>query len=71
MSKKAVQKKEINPEVYDVIESPLVTEKSQAGTENNKVTFKVSVCATKGKVKNAIEGIFMDYISRIYRTLRR
>ena len=55
---KATKKKEIAPELYDVIESPLVTEKSQSGVEQNKVTFKVAPSANKSKVKLAIESIF-------------
>jgi len=55
---KATKKKEIAPELYDVIESPLVTEKSQSGVEQNKVTFKVAPSANKIKVKLAIESIF-------------
>ncbi len=58
MSKKAVNKKEIAPEIYDVIESPLVTEKSQLAGEQNKVTFRVSPFANKEKVKQAVESVF-------------
>jgi len=65
MSKKSVKKVEISPEIYDVIESPLVTEKSQAGTENNKVTFRVSPFADKVKVKKAVESIFGVTVNKV------
>lgn len=55
---KSVVKKEIHPEIYDVIGAPVVTEKSQAGIEQNKYTFKVSPFADKLKVKKAVEVIF-------------
>lgn len=65
MSKKAVKKKELTPELYDVIESPLVTEKSQVASEQNKVTFRVSPCATKTKVKQAVEGVFGVTVKKV------
>lgn len=55
---KIAKKRDVAPEHYDVIQAPLVTEKSQASTEQNKVTFRVSPCATKTKVKQAVEAIF-------------
>lgn len=55
---KAVKKIEVAPEHYDVIQAPLVTEKSQSATEQNKVTFRISPSATKTKVKQAVEAIF-------------
>ena len=44
--------------LYDVIERPVVTEKSTAAAEQNKVTFKISPRATKKDVKAAVESIF-------------
>ncbi len=59
---KFVNKKELNskvyPEIYDVIKSPIITEKSQEGVKDNKVTFKVAPDANKNNVKKAIEAIF-------------
>lgn len=65
MSKKSVKKKEIAPETYDVIEFPIVTEKSQAGSENNKVTFRVSPFADKTKVKLAVEKVFGVTVKKV------
>jgi large subunit ribosomal protein L23 len=44
--------------MYDVILSPVITEKSTLGSEHNQVTFKVAQNATKPEVKAAIEGLF-------------
>ena len=55
---KLVNKKEVSADNYDVIQAPLVTEKSQAGVEQNKVTFRVAPSANKGAVKKAVEAIF-------------
>lgn len=44
--------------LYDVISSPLVTEKSTAQSENNQVAFIVNKTATKTTIKQAVELAF-------------
>lgn len=44
--------------LYDVIVRPIVTEKSTAGLEHNKVQFKVAATATKPRIKQAVETLF-------------
>jgi large subunit ribosomal protein L23 len=44
--------------LYDVILSPLITEKSTRGIEHNQVTFKIRKDATKPEVKQAVEELF-------------
>ncbi|MCV6599537.1 MAG: 50S ribosomal protein L23 [Alphaproteobacteria bacterium] len=53
-----VKKKEVNPKSYDILLSPVITEKATMGSENNQVVFKVSLKATKPEIKEAIESIF-------------
>lgn len=43
---------------YDVIVSPVITEKSTAVSEHNKVIFNVRMDANKAEVKSAIQNIF-------------
>lgn len=43
---------------YDVIVSPVITEKSTAVSEQNKVVFNVRMDANKSEVKDAIQNIF-------------
>ncbi len=43
---------------YDVILSPIITEKATRMTEFNTVTFKVRVEATKPQIKAAVEALF-------------
>lgn len=58
-AKSATKKKaEVKAPMYDVILTPVITEKSQLGVEFNKVTFKVATDATKKSVKWAVEGLF-------------
>lgn len=48
----------INEKHYDIILSPVVTEKSTQGSEHNQVTFRVDRRASKPKIKTAIEELF-------------
>ncbi len=43
---------------YDVIVSPVITEKATMASEFNKVTFKVRRDATKPQIKAAVEKLF-------------
>jgi large subunit ribosomal protein L23 len=47
-----------DPRHYDVIVSPVITEKSTASSEHNKVVFKVRMNATKPQIKDAVEKLF-------------
>lgn len=48
----------IQPKLYDVLVSPVRTEKAFAQHESAKYTFFVREQTSKGDVKNAIEKIF-------------
>jgi large subunit ribosomal protein L23 len=43
---------------YDVILRPVITEKSTAQSEHNKVVFVVAPGATKPQIKKAVEDLF-------------
>ncbi len=43
---------------YDVILSPVITEKATKLTENNQVVFRVPLDATKPKIAKAVEELF-------------
>jgi large subunit ribosomal protein L23 len=47
-----------DPRHYDVIVSPVITEKATALSEHNKVVFKVRPDATKPQIKEAVEKLF-------------
>lgn len=51
--------------LYDVIERPIVTEKTTAAAEQNKVVFEISSTATKGDVKRAVESIFKVSVLKV------
>ena len=44
--------------LYDVIKSPIITEKSMTATSLNQYTFDVRVDATKVEIKQAVELVF-------------
>jgi len=43
---------------YDVIRSPVITEKATLASESNQVIFKVAKSATKPEIKAAVEQLF-------------
>lgn len=55
MLKKPVLSRE---RMYDLVRSPVITEKATRVTEYNQVTFKVSLDASKPEIKAAVEGLF-------------
>ena len=62
--------KTIDPRHYDIIVSPVVTEKATLASEHNKVLFKVAAKATKPQIKEAVEKLF-DVKVKSVNTLRR
>jgi len=59
MSWKYLNKKTLSEErKFQVILSPVITEKATMGSENNQVTFKVTNDATKPEIKAAVESLF-------------
>jgi large subunit ribosomal protein L23 len=59
-----------DPRHYDVILSPVITEKATNASEHNKVIFKVAMDATKPQIKEAVEKLF-DVKVKSVNTLRR
>jgi large subunit ribosomal protein L23 len=71
MSWKYLNKKSVDRgRMYEIILSPVITEKSTLGSENNQVTFKVPLDATKPEIRAAIEGLFEVKVKSV-NTLRQ
>ena len=47
-----------DPRLYDIILSPVITEKATIASEHNQVIFKVASTATKPQIKEAVEKLF-------------
>lgn len=44
--------------MYNIIRSPVITEKATLLTEKNQVVFRVAMDATKPEIKAAVEAVF-------------
>ena len=56
---------------YDVIISPVITEKATLASEHNQVIFKVNPQATKPEIKAAIESLFKVKVKGINTIVRK
>jgi large subunit ribosomal protein L23 len=55
---------------YDIVRSPVITEKATLGSEHNQVTFRVPLDASKPEIKQAIETVFNVKVKAV-NTLRQ
>ena len=53
-----VETKLTRQQMYDIIRTPVITEKATNASEHNQVIFRVPLAATKREVKAAVEGLF-------------
>ncbi|MBY6242417.1 50S ribosomal protein L23 [Methylosinus sp. Sm6] len=60
-----------DPRHYDVIVSPVITEKATIASEQNKVVFNVARTATKPQIKAAVEGLFDVKVDAVNTLLRK
>jgi len=61
MKKTAVKKKDVKvltETLYQMIRSPLVTEKATMGSQHNQLTFRVPLDANKTIIKDAVQSVF-------------
>ena len=56
---------------YDIIVSPVVTEKATVASEHNKVVFKVAAKATNPQIKDAIEKLFDVKVKSVNTLVRK
>ena len=56
---------------YDVIVSPVVTEKSTMASEQNQVVFNVAKKASKPEIKAAIEALFGVKVTGVNTLVRK
>ncbi|WP_158813262.1 50S ribosomal protein L23 [Methylocapsa sp. S129] len=60
-----------DPRHYDIIVSPIITEKATLASENNQVVFKVRRNATKPQIKAAVEKLFDVKVTAVNTLLRK
>ena len=56
---------------YDVIVSPIITEKSTFAAERNQVMFNVAGNATKPEIKGAVEALFGVKVKAVNTMVRK
>ena len=56
---------------YDVIVSPVITEKATTASEHNKIVFKVARTATKPQIKEAVEKLFDVKVKSVNTLIRK
>ena len=67
----ALQMSTTDPRHYDVILSPVITEKATMASEQNKVVFKVARTATKPQIKEAVEKLFDVKVKSVNTLVRK
>ena len=60
-----------DPRHYDVIISPVITEKATLASERNQVIFKVARNATKPQIKEAVEKLFDVKVKSVNTLVRK
>jgi len=60
-----------DPRHYDVILSPIITEKATNASERNQVMFKVASGATKPQIKEAVEKLFDVKVKSVNTLIRK
>ena len=60
-----------DPRHYDVILSPVITEKATMASERNQVVFKVASKATKPQIKEAVEKLFDVKVKSVNTLVRK
>ena len=55
---------------YDVIVAPVITEKSTAASEQEKVIFNVHLDANKAQIKSAVEALFNVKVAKVNTLVR-
>ena len=60
-----------DPRHYDVIVSPVITEKATTASEHNQVIFRVAPHATKPQIKEAVEKLFDVKVKSVNTLVRK
>lgn len=57
--------------MYEILRSPVITEKATLASEHNQVTFQVPLDASKPEIKSAVEGLFDVQVVSINTLIRK
>lgn len=64
---KAVKKTDpkLTETLYEMIRTPVITEKATMGSQYNQVTFRVPLTANKAIIKDAVEAVFKVKVTKV------
>ncbi len=60
-----------NERMYELVRSPIITEKATLVSEHNQVMFRVPVDATKPEIRAAVEGLFNVKVKAVNTILQK
>ena len=60
-----------DPRHYDIILSPVITEKATMASEHSQIMFKVAGKATKPQIKEAVEKLFDVKVKSVNTLIRK
>ncbi len=60
-----------DPRHYDIIISPVITEKATMASDRNQVVFNVATDATKPQIKEAVEKLFDVKVKKVNTLVRK
>jgi large subunit ribosomal protein L23 len=60
-----------DPRHYDIILSPVITEKATMASEHGQIMFRVAAHATKPQIKEAVEKLFDVKVKRVNTLVRK
>jgi large subunit ribosomal protein L23 len=60
-----------DPRHYDIILSPVITEKATMASEHGQVMFRVAAHATKPQIKEAVEKLFDVKVKQVNTLVRK
>jgi len=61
----------VNPELYDLIRKPIITEKATRASESGAIVFEVAIDATKPQIKEAVEKLFNVKVTAVNTVLTK
>jgi large subunit ribosomal protein L23 len=59
------QDPKLSETLYEMIRTPLITEKATMGSQYNQVTFRVPISADKAIIKSAVEAVFKVKVTKV------
>ncbi len=57
--------KKVTETLYQMIKTPVITEKSTLGSQHNQVTFRVPLDASKTIIKDAVQAVFKVKVVKV------